>query len=544
MTRITDEDIVDFDGGIYMGNIIGRQVESVIDSYLTNNSILETAKKTGMSTVKVRKILITEGMWESDTSKQIEELLNQGMITEEIANTLYMSVKNVQAYMPYERGVYGGEDLSKDAIRSDKYRNRMKQAASMQVLKSTGRDKGPERNVEMEERKVIEFKKTESRSQKVLRLHLELDMKYVDEEELQILRKYGAVKQSISRDILVPADITLHALNYAILRMFGWQNGHFHNFCLPENVFKELTDNKYLVWSKMAGVYFRFPTEKYEDIYWDDDYREGESVKSWLRRKYTGPYKYKGYGEHYLMNQIEVEDMFARWDEITVHEFDFRVKKQPEPYNVKLKDATIDQVIHAFADVMCHELIERLPVSDILCMKGSKEVNFAEVKKYINLKVMQCNVNDAIGEYNRRRFGSLKQEREFLDSYNIPVLPVTEQLIYSYDYGDGWEVLITCEDVYNCDETGVWTGKDGEEGDIPVDLLEEIIAKHRPVCIEKDGIELVDDVGGIRGFCEMLKTIYEADIYDEEEMEERDSMLGWAEMMGWTGRRISPKQTL
>ncbi len=46
------------------------------------------------------------------------------------------------------------------------------------------------------------------------------------------------------------------------------------------------------------------------------------------------------------MNQIEVEDMFARWDEITVH---------------------------AFADVMCHELIERLLVSDILCMKGSKE---------------------------------------------------------------------------------------------------------------------------------------------------------------------------
>ena len=31
---------------------------------------------------------------------------------------------------------------------------------------------------------------------------------------------------------------------------------------------------------------------------------------------------------------------------------------------------------------------------------------------------------------------------------------------------------------------------------------------------------------------------------DEEGMEERDSMIGWAEMMGWTGRRISPKQTL
>ena len=103
-----------------MDKITGVQVKSVVGSYLENNSILETAKATGLSTVKVRKILITEGRWQSDTSKQIKELLNRGMTTAEIAGTLYMSVKNVQAYMPYERGVYGGEEWSKDAIRSDK----------------------------------------------------------------------------------------------------------------------------------------------------------------------------------------------------------------------------------------------------------------------------------------------------------------------------------------------------------------------------------------------------------------------------------------
>ena len=42
----------------------------------------------------------------------------------------------------------------------------------------------------------------------------------------------------------------------------------------------------------------------------------------------------------------------------------------------------------------------------------------------------------------------------------------------------------------------------------------------------------------------MLQKIYEADIEDEEQMEERERMLGWADMMGWTGRKISPKQTL
>ena len=52
----------------------------------------------------------------------------------------------------------------------------------------------------------------------------------------------------------------------------------------------------------------------------------------------------------------------------------------------------------------------------------------------------------------------------------------------------------------------------------------------------------MDDVGGIYGFCRMLKTIYETGI--EEDREERESMLGWADMMGWTGRKIGLKQTL
>lgn len=395
----------------------------------------------------------------------------------------------------------------------------------------------------MEERKNMQFK-TEGERDKVLKLHLELDMQYADEYEIDILKKYGDVKESISRDILVPSDITLHALNYAVLRMFGWQNGHLHDFSLPEEVFKGLTEDKFMTWSEMAGVYFRFPTENYEDIYWDDNYREGENIKSWMKRKYTGPYRYKGYGEHYLINQMEVEEMFARWNEITVREFDFGAKKQPEPYNVKLKEATIHQVMHAFSDMMCYELAERLKLSDVLCLKNSAEVNFSDIRKDIKSKLSNIRIHDAIEEYHSRRFGSFKQEREFLDSYNIPVMPVTKQLIYSYDYGDGWEVLITCEDVYEKNDKGVWAGADGNEVTVFADSLEEVLAKHRPVCTDKDGIELVDDVGGISGFCRMLRTIYEADVNNDEDMREREEMLGWAEMMGWTGRRISPKQTL
>ena len=513
-----------------MGNISGKQVREVIRLYSSNNSILETARAASLSTVKVRKILITEGLWESDTSIKIGTLFDQGLTTEEIAEILYMSVKNVQAYMPY--------------VRSDRYRHRMKKAASMQVVKRIkGRDK-PERLEEMADKKIAGLQDGHGDRPDVLRLHLELDLQYVDEEEIRILKEYGSMEKEISRDILVPADITLHALHYAILRMFGWQNGHLHSFLLPENTFRELTEDKFCIWTQMAGVYFRFPTENYEDIYWDDDYREGESIKSWMKKKYTGPYRYKGYGEHYVMNQIEVESMLAMREEITVREFAFDVEKKPEPYKVKLKEATVDQVMHAFADLTCYELLERLPLVEILRVKGQNKIELKKIREYLDRELSKLNIKEIIKEYRNTRFRSGKKEQEFLEKYDLPVMPVTDQMIYRYDYGDGWKILISCENAYKGDETGLWKNMNGEMPDVSVDKIEETVTKHRPICIQKDGTELVDDVGGISGFCEMLKTIYECDMNNKEALEERENILEWAYMMGWTGRNISPKQTL
>lgn len=468
-----------------MRNISDELIDEIIQAYRSTHSILETAKIIGVSTVKVRKILITESLWESDTSNKIGALLKQGYQTEEVAKILCMSVKNVQAYMPYERGTYGGTQISGDAIRSGNYRNRMKNAAGMQVVKREKIEKIIEGDTQMKEN---------NQNLNILKLHLELDMEYVDEKEKELLKKHGHMKNSISRDILVPSDITLHALHYVIQRAFGWQNGHLHNFSLPDHVFEELTDNRFSAWAELAGVYFRFPTENFEDIYWDDDYEENQSFKSWLKKKYTGPYQYRGFSEHYLYNQEEVQEMFSRWEEITDH-----------------------------------ELLERLPLTSLLYT--GQENSIAEAKEHAKNQLNKICFEDIYEQYESTNFKSRKQRREFLEKCNIDVLPITHQLNYSYDYGDGWEVKITCDGMLSKDE-------------IEQSIFEEVIEKHRPVCIAKDGIELVDDVGGIHGFCEMLETIYECDFYDEEAVEERENTLGWAQMMGWTGRRIGVKQTL
>ena len=68
-------------------------------------------------------------------------------------------------------------------------------------------------------------------------LKLELNTKYAD---MDVLRKYGNMKDGISRTFVVPVDMPLHNLHYAIQRAFGWQNSHLHHYQFTNEVFNEI----------------------------------------------------------------------------------------------------------------------------------------------------------------------------------------------------------------------------------------------------------------------------------------------------------------
>ena len=67
---------------------------------------------------------------------------------------------------------------------------------------------------------------------------------------------------------------------------------------------------------------------------------------------------------------------------------------------------------------------------------------------------------------------------------------------------------------------------------------------YRPVMIARDGEMLVDDVGGIHGFTEFLKTInpelkgMEPEEKEEAKREKRES-LEWARYLGWRNNKGS-----
>ncbi len=298
--------------------------EQIIDEYLLTNSVKQVVENLNTNTIKVRRVLITEGLWESDTSRKVGALNKDGKRVKEIAEELCMSEKNVQSYLPYTRGAYGGEKSS-EAERCDIYRNRMRQAAGKQVSLQELDDKGLIIS-DMSEKKIIVFpgkentelaKRNESNDRLpcVYKLRFELVAPYfsdnglldmMPEEEKEFL-KLAKAEKGIIREVLVHCEMNLHAIHYMIQRLFGWQNSHLHHFSLSKDDFEAVSNgNKVKDYMNLCGSLFVFPGAELNDQFWDDDYSEGKSIKSWLRSKYDHGFRDYSVENSFIMNDAHV----------------------------------------------------------------------------------------------------------------------------------------------------------------------------------------------------------------------------------------------
>ena len=68
---------------------------------------------------------------------------------------------------------------------------------------------------------------------------------------------------------------------------------------------------------------------------------------------------------------------------------------------------------------------------------------------------------------------------EFIQKTDLPVLPLSDTLIYRYDYGDNWIVKITVVE------------------EVKGELKDQVLETERPICVAADGLPVMDDVGGI-----------------------------------------------
>lgn len=522
----------------------------IIEEYNKNVSLKDISEMLKVSIVRVRRVLITEDLWHSETSDSIGKLYKQGLSVKEIAAKLYITEKNVQAYIPYSKGIYGNDIKSNEATRCENYRQRNKRIVTSQPKGIHKENPKLKREEILEDSKMNNTYKLEYPI--ALKLHLELNTEDIEDERISVLRKYAKVNKGITRDIIVPANITLHALHYVIQKLFGWQNSHLHHYALPEKVFSDLTHNQTKQWLRLCGVYFRFPDVDDEDRYWDDDYDESVSFNTWLKRKYKGPYKYSGLGDYYFTNQMHVEDLKQKLPIFKVGESfteymnrskNPNIKSKPQKL-VSLENATIEELINSITfEEPLNSLLERQFIMDYILLPNNRSLCFLDGIEE-KLAFLEDGLEDNIENWKEILLDISNRYREFCDVVNLSTVrsqAVTDTLEYFYDYGDGWKVTINCSEAYYKDEMQSCIVDSCEKRitDDTAEYINSVIIKYSPVCIASDGMNVMDDVGGISGYCNFLSTIHES-----KNEEKKIEMREWGRYMGWTGRNSNPLNRL
>lgn len=98
-----------------------------METYQKSGSIRTAAGELSISPMKLRKILITDGVYENEMSRKIRSMYESGMPIEDIARIEGMTTSNVYAYLPYGKIIYNLEQKSVNAERQKRYRERQKE---------------------------------------------------------------------------------------------------------------------------------------------------------------------------------------------------------------------------------------------------------------------------------------------------------------------------------------------------------------------------------------------------------------------------------
>ena len=121
--------------------IMQELIDITKELYDRNLSYRQIAKELDLSVSKVIKLLITGGVYSSDICRKINLLHASGKTIPEIQKSLNISRASVQAYLPYKKCVYNAKELSLNAERIRRYRQR-KRVKQMAISFGSGQDSG------------------------------------------------------------------------------------------------------------------------------------------------------------------------------------------------------------------------------------------------------------------------------------------------------------------------------------------------------------------------------------------------------------------
>ena len=116
------------------GKNLKEQMDAAVVLYEEECSLQDIADALNLNPIKVRKLLITAGVYESEVAEKVQDTFEEYRETQDYktailstANTLQLSKASVTSYLPYKKGVYfpgtaDKEKISDGAERQRRYR--------------------------------------------------------------------------------------------------------------------------------------------------------------------------------------------------------------------------------------------------------------------------------------------------------------------------------------------------------------------------------------------------------------------------------------
>ena len=105
------------------GKNLKEQMDAAVALYEEKCSLRPIADALNLNPIKVRKLLITAGVYESDVAEKVQDTFEEYRETQNYkeailstANTLQLSKASVTSYLPYQKGVYFPSTADKEKI--------------------------------------------------------------------------------------------------------------------------------------------------------------------------------------------------------------------------------------------------------------------------------------------------------------------------------------------------------------------------------------------------------------------------------------------
>lgn len=125
--------------------ILQEQMQAAVALYEEDNSLQSIADALSLNPIKVRKLLIMAGVYESETADVVNSAFEakQGVPYKEalemVAAELNLSKASVTSYLPYKKGVYFKEDCDRDRISvgAERLRRMRQRQKAVEALRSS-----------------------------------------------------------------------------------------------------------------------------------------------------------------------------------------------------------------------------------------------------------------------------------------------------------------------------------------------------------------------------------------------------------------------